>query len=118
MEKTEQPPDLGSQLEDILTYINNTLKIRGIAYHIRTFPDGPPACEMGNGPGKSYITHTVIQADDPAIPAGRIHFNYKGDPIVDSRECPNCGTICYFNVPVGKTIGCLSCGHAFRWTSI
>lgn len=117
MAQINQPKDLGSQLEDLLTYINNTLKIRGIAYHIRTFSEGPPACEMGTGPAKPFVSHTSIVANDPPAPPSRVHYDFKGRSTENARECPHCGSICYHSgANEGDRVGCLSCGRVYIWS--
>lgn len=119
MAKASKPPDLGSQLDDILAFVNNEAHIRGMAYQIRTLPDGPPACELGTGPGKSYVSHVAIVAEDALIPRSRIHFDFKGRAMAGSRECPHCNSICYNDqAHIGDKVECFNCGRAYVWHHI
>lgn len=106
-------PNLGDQLEDLITFVDRLSRY----YHddLDRNPYGPPICEIVKAPVKPY----EVVAPPPAnvIPS-KLHFDFRGKPIGNARECPHCGTIHYTNASVGQVLACGSCGHGYIWSDI
>jgi hypothetical protein len=92
-----EPPDLGSQMESIMIFINNNGSIRHIALVMSNMTDGnPPKCENSDG---------------PVIFDGAIAFTIVKNNL---HHCPYCSIPqAMSSIRIGATTHCWKCGGVF-----